>query len=160
MLTRWQPEKASEIMEASIPTNLIFYRAPIVNLEPEASAQEAVRPRRAASSAAAELEAASEPLPEPPKPRLTTIFGSVSTADIAEAMKAVLAKTSEGARVVLGPEDVTILERRSKEEVSTETGIEGDRLKALGDFLMEARVKGGEAVVRIVSVRAQKIDQQ
>lgn len=147
-------------MEASIPSHLIFYRTPIVDPEPEAPARAApIRVRRAASSAAAELEAASEPLPKPPKPRLTTIFGSVSTADIAESIKAVLAQTSEGARVVLGPEDVTILEKKLEGEGAEETGVEGDRLKTLGNFQVEARVKGGEAVVRTVSVRPQEIDQ-
>lgn len=159
MLTREQPGKASEIMEASIPSHLIFYRTPIVNPEPETPAQEApIRLRRAASSAAAELEAASEPLPKPPKPQLTTVFGSVSTADIAEAMKAALAQTNEGVRVVLGPEDITVLEKALEADGPEETGIEGDRLKALGDFQVEARVKGGEAVVRTVSVRAQEVE--
>lgn len=147
-------------MEASIPSHLIFYRTPIVNPEPETPAKEApIRTRRAASSAAAELEAASEPLPKPLKPQLTTIFGSVSTADIAESIKAVLAQTREGARVVLGPEDITILETRLEDEGFEETGVEGNRLKALGDFQVEAQVKGGEAVVRTVSVRAQEVDQ-
>lgn len=159
MLTSRQPQRALEIMEASIPNHLIFYRTPIVNSEPETPIQEApARPRRAASSAAAELEAASQPLPKPPKPQLTTIFGSVSTADIAESMKAILAQTKEGARVVLGAEDVTVLEKKLEEDGPEETGIEGDRLKALGDFQVEARVKGGNAVVRTVSVRAQGIE--
>ena len=74
-------------------------------------------------------------------------------------MKAVLAQTQEGARVVLGPEEVTIVGRQMKDDGPEETGIEGDRLKALGDFQVEVRVKGGDAVVRTVSVRAQAIDQ-
>lgn len=79
------------------------------------------------------------------------IYGSVSTADIAASIKAVLAMDEEGARVVLGPEDVTIV--NSKQE---EHGAEADRIKALGVFDIEVRVKGGEAVRRTVSVQPQE----
>jgi len=114
------------------------------------------RNRRAATSAAAELDAASEPSSRPAKPQLATIFGSVSTADIAESIKAILAETEEGARVVIGAEDITILPDESEQSEYQENGIEGDRLKALGDFQVEVRVKGVDPVVRTVSVRAQE----
>ena len=135
----------------------MFYRTPVITTEPEAPVQEPrSRSRRAASSAAAEIEAASKPLPKPPKPQVTTIFGSVSTADIAESIKAVLAERPEGARVVIGAEDIVILQDRDDELGHQGKGIEGDRLKALGDFRVEVRVKGGEPVVRTVSVKAQE----
>lgn len=104
--------------------------------------------------AAAELEAASEPSPKPPQPRTATIFGSVSTADMAEAIKAVLAETEDGKRVVVGAEDITLMG-----EIGETSMIEGDRVKALGDFPVQVRVKGGEPVQRIVSVRAQEASQ-
>ena len=134
-------------MEASLPSHIIFYRSPITDPEPEIP--EVPTPRRAASPAAAVLDAASEPL----KSSLATIYGSVSTADIIESMKALLSQTEEGARVVLAAEDVKILVPEGVE--AQDVGIEGDRVKALGEFQVEARVKGGEAVVRTVSVRAQ-----
>ncbi len=141
-------------MESTLPSHIMFYRTPII--EPESPPEEtATRPRRAASSAAEELDAASEPL-KPPKPQMATIFGSVSTADIAESIKAVLAQTRHGARVVIGPEDITILAEEDEQLGFQETGIEGDRIKALGDFQVEARVKGGDVIVRTVSVRAQE----
>ena len=141
-----------------------FYRAPISVPEPETPIQDRPkRLKRAASSAAAELEAASVPLPEPVQPQLTHIFGSVSTADIAESIKAVLASTTEGARVVIGAEDITIIQNEVKKEVTDsedqDKGIEGDRLKVLGDFQVEVRVKGGEPVVRSVSVKAQEVSE-
>lgn len=139
-------------MEAALPSHILFYRTPIPEPEPPPPQEPPIR-RRAASSAAADLDLASDPLPKPPKAQVTTIFGSVSTADIAESIKEVLAQTAEGARVVLGPEDVTILQLESNYQ---DNGIEGDRLKALGDFQVEARVKGGEPVVRIVTVRPQE----
>lgn len=143
-----------------MPPSLIFYRTLISAPEPEVPIQKPPsRLRRATSSAAAELEAASEPLPKPPQPQLATIFGSVSTAEIAESIKAVLAETTEGARVVIGAEDITIVQDEENESGHHDKGIEGDRLKALGDFQVEVRVKGGEAVVRIVSVKAQEASQ-
>lgn len=137
-------------MEAALPSHITFYRSPITDPEPEVP--ESPTPKRAASPAAAVLEAASEPL-KPPESRLTTIYGSVSTADVVDSMKAMLSQTEEGARVVLAPEDLKILVPENVEPQVV--GIEGDRLKALGEFQVEARVKGGEAVVRTVSVRAQ-----
>ena len=137
-------------MEAALPSHILFYRSPIT--DPEPGIPESPIPKRAASSAAAVLDAASEPL-MPSKPSLATIYGSVSTADIVDSIKAMLSQTEEGARVVLAAEDIKIL---VPEDVETQDiGIEGDRLKALGDYQVEARVKGGEAVVRTVSVRAQ-----
>ena len=95
-------------------------------------------------------------MPKPTKPQLATIFGSVSTADVAESIKAVLAETREGARVVIGPEDITIIQREDMEKERQERGIEGDRLKALGEFQVEVKVKGGDPVLKTVSVRAQE----
>lgn len=89
--------------------------------------------------------------------QIATIFGSVSTADMADSIKAVLAETNEGARVVIGAEDITIVQAEDDESGYQDKGIEGDRLKALGDFQVELRVKGGEAVVRTVSVKPQDI---
>ena len=79
------------------------------------------------------------------------IYGSVSTADIAESIKAILANTEEGARVVLSAEDVTIITNEGPMP-----GAEVDRLKALGEFEVDIRVKGGEAVRRFISVKAQE----
>ena len=78
---------------------------------------------------------------------MQNIFGSVSTTDMAVTIKELLAKSQDGQRVVVGAEDVKILTQAGK-------GVEGDRLKALGDFQIEVRVKGGDALQRTVSVRA------
>ena len=53
----------------------------------------------------------------------------------------------ESARVVLGPEDVIIVSAKRDE-----LGGESDRIKALGNFEIEVRVKGGEPVRRTVRV--------
>ena len=162
MLTWRQPQRATEIMESLLPSHLIFYRTPISTPEEDTPELPPSRPRRAASPAAAELDAASEPLPKPPKPpkpQLAPIFGSVSIADVADSFKTVLDQTEEGSRIVLGAEDIRFLEKEQhKDSESQETGIEGDRIKALGDFQVEAKVKGGNTVIRTVSVRAQDVD--
>ena len=79
------------------------------------------------------------------------IYGSVSTADIAASIKAALAMDEEGARVVLGPEDVIIVSGKGDED-----GGEADRIKNLGEFEIDVRVKGVEAIRRIVRVQPQE----
>ncbi len=77
----------------------------------------------------------------------------MSTADIVESIKAILLASEDGARVVLTPEDVKI-----KEKESQDLGIESDRLKALGEFEIEIRVKGVDPLRRRVVIRAQEAD--
>ncbi len=78
---------------------------------------------------------------------LVAIYGSVSVADIAEQVKAVLAATEEGARVVLGPEDIKIIRNEGQDAQA-----EADRIKMLGDFRVDIRVKGGDVVRRTVRI--------
>ena len=77
---------------------------------------------------------------------------------MAESIKALLTGTSEGSKIVIGPEDITIIQDEKEEAGHQEKGIEGDRLKALGNFQVEVRVKGGEAVTRTVSIKAQEVN--
>lgn len=78
------------------------------------------------------------------------IYGSVSNADIAESIKALLAETEEGARVVIGTDDVKIVRNEGEQDA------EADRLKALGEYRVEIQVKGGEPVTRTVRIEAQE----
>lgn len=80
------------------------------------------------------------------------IYGSVSNADIAESIKALLAETEEGARVVIGADDVKIIRNEGEQDA------EADRLKALGKYQVEIQVKGGEPVIRIVNIKAQEAE--
>jgi len=81
-----------------------------------------------------------------PKPSKTAIYGSVSTADIAASLKAILAEDEDGARVVLGPEEISFVE----------TTEESDRVKHLGIFEIDIRLKGApDAVRRTIKVSAQ-----
>ena len=81
--------------------------------------------------------------------KLQSIFGSVSTLDIATTIKDTLSKSENGRRLVIGAEDITIA--ADPNQGGAEAG--GDRLKAIGDFNVEIRVKGGDVVKRMVSVR-------
>ena len=72
---------------------------------------------------------------------------------MADSIKAVLAETTNGSKVVIAAEDIRIIQDGDDESRYRDRGIEGDRLKALGDFQVEVRVKGGEAVVRTVCVK-------
>ncbi|KAL8649665.1 MAG: hypothetical protein Q9210_004270 [Variospora velana] len=137
------PTRTSELIEALAPQEIVFYRVPIAT--PEPVSQETSKH----STAATDEEASTQPTPA----RITKIFGSVSTADIVDAIKAVLAEDEEGARVVLSADEIYI-----DEETSEESGVEMDRLKALGDYDVEIRLKGVDAIPRRVSIRAQETD--
>ena len=64
-----------------------------------------------------------------------------------------LSASEEGARVVLAPEDIRIDELENED-----LGVEIDRLKALGEYKIEIRVKGIDPIRRRVSIRAQEAD--
>jgi ribosomal protein L9 len=84
------------------------------------------------------------------EPQPIAIYGSVSTADIAESVKAQLAETEDGARVVIGADDIKIIRNEGEEDADS------DRLKTLGDHQIEIQIKGGGAVMRTVSIQAQE----
>ncbi|MDI1492969.1 MAG: Fructose-bisphosphate aldolase 1 [Ramalina farinacea] len=155
---RVSPERATEILDEQLPSQILFYRVPIT--EPSSATTTETTPspnptteqrRQHASPAAAALAAASSPTSPPidvgHSLHAEPIFGSVSTSDIADSIKALLAQDEEGARIVLSAEEVTIL---------TSEGVEGgDRVKALGEFPIEVKMRGGrDTVRRIVSVTA------
>lgn len=136
-----QPQRSIEILSDCLPAKFEFFRPPILSTP---------RPRRelpqAVSSAAADLAAASEPTPtlEP-----VAIYGSVSTADVATIIKALLAKVPDGSRIVLTAEDISF------EGVGEHPDVEGDRLKRLGEFDVKIAFKGvPQTVMRKVVVRA------
>lgn len=79
------------------------------------------------------------------------IYGSVSVVDIAEKVRIALGATDEGARVVVEPEDIKLLDNEGRGAEA-----EGDRIKVLGDFAVEIRVKNGVEVRRIVRISAQE----
>ncbi|KAL8724342.1 MAG: hypothetical protein Q9166_008007 [cf. Caloplaca sp. 2 TL-2023] len=143
------PNRASEVIETHVPPVIVFYRVPIATPEPEPEPPESLGNSINAIGGDAPVRKASEPKPSP----VTRIFGSVSAADIVDSIKAVLTMSDEGGRVVLAPEDIKIDEKQSDD-----VGIEIDRLKALGEYKIEVRLKGVDPIQRLVSIRAQETD--
>ncbi|KAL8867161.1 MAG: hypothetical protein Q9174_005836 [Haloplaca sp. 1 TL-2023] len=147
-----QPRRAVEIMETLVPAVVVFYRAPIAatELDPEPE------PERPLGNSINAIGGESSPKPASkprPKPITTKIFGSVSTTDMVDSIKAVLAEDEEGARVVLGAEDIVISETTDEAR-----GVEEDRLKAMGDYKIEIRLKGVDPIQRVVSIKPQETD--
>ena len=131
-------------MTAVVPPEMSFYRTPIAVRK-----QESV-PEIPKITQMPDIKTLLQPSAES-KPKLTMIYGSVSTADISEAVKSVLAQHEDGLKIVLGPEDVSI-----SEDIGENGGIEPGRIKALGTYSVDIRVKGGDAIRRTVIVKAQE----
>ncbi|KAL8949180.1 MAG: hypothetical protein Q9222_004693 [Ikaeria aurantiellina] len=106
------PKRTREVIDTLLPPDLIFYRPPITTSEPDTSPAE---PLGNSINAIGGAAAASPPPPPPTPQKATRIFGSVTTSDIADAIKAVLAADEEGKRVVLGSEDVVITDTVDEE---------------------------------------------
>ena len=129
-----------------IPPSIEFYRQPIL-----ATKEPTLNQEQKGSAGTAELET-----PHVSEQAATSdsigIYGSVTTTDIAVNMKAVLAENDEGSRVVILPEDITFVQTHV-----TGTEEQADRVKALGEFEIEIKVKGSdEAVRKKIRVRAQE----
>ena len=159
-----------QLLSILVPPRLDFYRqpievAPVAAPAPApvpASGAEAHTSRKArqpsASSAAADLLAARS---MPSKPvavaasasSIVAIYGSVSAADVAIAVKAVLAANDEAARIVFADEDVKFVNVTVDGQALAET----DKIKHIGEFEAEIRIKGAEAAVKkIVRVLPQE----
>lgn len=135
-----QHEEATKTIAKLLPDNIDFYRTQIVAQAPAQRRS----PSLPASALISHAAGGNTPIPTETK---QAIYGSVSTADIAATIRAVLAENAEGSRIVLGPEDITFA-------IETE---EKDRVKHLGTFDVDIRVKGAaEAVRRKVTVHAQE----
>lgn len=143
-----QPKRVSELIEDLVPREMVFYRVPIAAPEPETTPPEPLGNSINAIGGEVPIQRASGP-----KPLITKIFGSVTTTDMVDAIKAVLAEDEDGARVVLGADDIKV-----DEDVNEEIGVEADRLKALGNYEVEILLKGVDPIARTISVRAQEVD--
>lgn len=81
----------------------------------------------------------------PQKSTKTGIYGSVSTADIAANLKAILWKDIDGARVTVSPGDISFVEQLEDE----------DRVNHLGIFTFDIRLGPSEKIRRTITVKAQ-----
>lgn len=157
---RVTPARATELIEILVPARLDFHRQAIVAepatpeptpavAAPQKDHNSRRNTQRSVSSAAADLLAARSAAPAAPpatpKPVASTagtpIYGSVSTADVSSAIKAALAPNEEASKISFGDEDVRFV---------SPAGVEGDKVKMLGEFEVEVRIKGSEGTVRKV----------
>jgi hypothetical protein len=153
------PERSMQLLEIFVPQRLDFYRQPIPEeiKEPEPEPEKLKRTRNMGSGAAADLFAArlQADIPEPPKvPKgAKAIYGSVSTQDVLNAVRAAMGNNDESARVIIAEEDVHFVDAGS---AATEES--GRVVKHIGDFFVEIKVKGAEAgIQRLVKVNVQEI---
>jgi len=68
------------------------------------------------------------------------IYGSVTTADIATSIRALLAHNDEAARITLSADNIKFVDLANSDDHT--------RVKHLGDFTIEISVKGTESPVR------------
>ena len=151
------PERATRLLSTIIPARLEFYRTPIPsNPTPVGRPSQAADPHKDVD----ELSPTTIPcLP----PDAVAIFGSVSTADVAGAIRVWLSVSEEASRIVLAAEDVRFVRKyddslASGAQIETENAgsWEGSKVKELGEFEIEICVKGAsEAVNRTVAVLPQ-----
>jgi hypothetical protein len=123
------------ILEKVLPANLDFYRSPI-DLGPAKKVSPSIAPRAVVSTA--DKTQASVP-------GKTSIYGSVSTSDLAVHLKDILAENENGSRVVLNAEDISFVEETA----------DADRVKHLGVFEIEIKVEGAsDSVRRTIKINA------
>ncbi|KAH8808189.1 hypothetical protein F5884DRAFT_359311 [Xylogone sp. PMI_703] len=132
------PERMMYLVTRALPpVGLEFYRKPIPATQPPAPKHSPSIPASSALSEEA-LEAQESAAPPIVKEK-TGIYGSVSTADIAAELKAILVELEEeGSKVVLSAEDITFVEQTD----------EKDRVKTLGVFDIDIRIKGAPETIR------------
>ena len=69
---------------------------------------------------------------------------------MAASLRVLLSEDEQASRIVLGAEDIAIISRQGEN-----FGVEPDRVKALGNFTIEIKVKGEEPIRRTVKVKEQ-----
>ncbi|KAF2723038.1 hypothetical protein K431DRAFT_319173 [Polychaeton citri CBS 116435] len=157
------PARSIELVEIFVPRRVDFYRQPIME-EAKAATLAADDPSRPTQESQdkdsgigtdplAEREGAASASESEEKVALSrqpqAIYGSVSTHDILMAIRTALGRNDEARRVVLHEDDITF--------VDDEEGATTGKVKKLGNFNIEIRVKGAEdAVRRILKVNAQE----
>ena len=130
-----QPDRAFKMLNDAVPSTIEFYRRPIAPLVT----------RRQKNAQKAEVSEAETIAPAPgtsPRQVADNIYGSVTTADITTSIRALLAvKELSGALLQLPDEDVSFVDLG-------ETKERADKLKKLGDFEFEVKIRGHDRVLR------------
>lgn len=147
------PERSMELVEIFVPKRLDFYRQPILEEKKEELPVE-TKKKFTMGGAAGDLLAARQRTPAPEKTKKKderqAIYGSVSIQDVLVAMRAALGTNDEAARVALQEGDVVFVDLPETEEAG--------KVKHVGEFAVDVRVRGAETGVRrTVRVNAQEM---
>ncbi|KAI9887334.1 MAG: hypothetical protein M1823_000850 [Watsoniomyces obsoletus] len=137
------PERTTELLSQHVPPFMDFYRTPILH----------------AAMPSGELSSTSQSTAQPFE--RAAIYGSVSTADIANSIKALLANDKEGSRVVLTPENLRFVDVGDNADASETDGTmaEVDRVKRLGSFNIRIQVhEDRDSIHRLIRVHPQASD--
>jgi len=126
-----QPEDAFKALSDAIPPRLDFYRAvisaPEASTSPESERDEAKAAQASGNTVEGKLA--------------TNIYGSVSAADVAGAVRAVLQQKDLAGRIVLEDSDIKFIRAGTGEDAA-------DRVKQIGEYVVEVKVKGHEEAIR------------
>lgn len=148
VLEKLSPERSMELVEIFVPKRLDFYRQPII----EEKTSPAEEPKWKMGGVAGDLLAARQRRsgPESREYGRQSIYGSVSVQDVLVAMRAAMETNDEAARVALQEGDISFVDLPESEEAG--------KVKHVGDFAVDVRVKGAEmGVRRMVRVIAQEM---
>ena len=153
------PGDAHALLEELIPPTFEFYRTPIGTIDERRNKDINPEPQDMSKREAARTEA---PAPEEtPRQTAASIYGSVTVDDIAQSIKALVHAQGQQGRVVLPDEDIrfvrlgeTASESTQGASSSQDEGLTGDKIKKLGEYEYEIRVRGweGEPLNRVVRV--------
>lgn len=150
-----KPDQATRLLISTVPTVLTFYRRPLSQPQSPASTADhpSSSPEEDRQNDASRSPKTTSQISEGPSPdaKGNSIYGSVSTADIAEKIRKILLRDEHAKVVSVAVENIWFM----KPEKGEDQKIEDNRVKVLGDFRIGLRVKGGTPVVRTVSVRSQ-----
>ncbi|RDW94493.1 hypothetical protein BP5796_00256 [Coleophoma crateriformis] len=135
VLDMLSPEKSTDILSNLLPPFIEFFR-PLIAV-PEA-APKRISPSIPTTSVVSSAASQGKPTVAPKLTTNGSIYGSVSTADIAANMKAILGEHPEGARIVLSSEEISFVKKVE----------DNDRVKKVGVYEIEIKLKGSTDVVR------------
>ena len=133
------PERSGELVELFVGPRIEFYRQPIMEELEVKSPEPLIEGTGAAADLMAARRAAAKPLV---KAGPTPIYGSVSALDVLQAVRATMARNDEAARVVLHEEDIHFVDLPQTEH------SEAGKVKHIGDFTVEIKVRGVDAVTK------------
>ncbi|KAI9716068.1 MAG: hypothetical protein M1828_000479 [Chrysothrix sp. TS-e1954] len=129
------PDRAFKLLDETLPPTIEFHRRPIEPLETR-------RRRDSQDSDVREAQTIAPSSEVSPRQVADNIYGSVTISDITNSIRALLdAKQLSGLLINLPDEDISFVELG-------ETNERADKIKKLGDYTYEIKIKGQDEVLR------------